>query len=152
MMGRRYFPLLLALIALFLLRVAAQLIQAVHAVPWLPSFAAWHGAVLPYPLLVGLQLVIIIVLAWLAWRVRTDAISPARWKYRACFTFGGVYFAFMAVRLVGGLTVLAGHSWFAKSLPAAFHLVLAAFILLLGHYIYRRGAEAADAAGREPRA
>ena len=37
--------------------------------------------------------------------------------------------------LAAGLTFLADHPWFAKSLPAFFHVVLASFLLLLGHYI-----------------
>ena len=149
-MGQRYFPWLVALAGLFVLRVLAQLIQAVYPVAWLPPFEAWHGAVLPYPLLVAAQCLIIGVLAWIIVRVRAEAITPRRWKVRVCFLFGGVYFGFMAVRLIGGLTVLGDHAWFSKTLPAVFHLVLAAFILLLGHYIYRRGAETAGAAGSTP--
>ena len=137
-MGRRFFPWMLSLVGLFVLRVLAQLIQAVHPIPVLPAFDAWHGAVLPYPLLVVLQVAIILVLARVLWRVRTDSISPRRWKYRACFLLGGVYLSFMGFRLAAGLTFLADHGWFSKSLPAVFHVVLATFILTLGLYIYKR--------------
>jgi hypothetical protein len=51
---------------------------------------------------------------------------------------GGIYFAFMAFRLFAGLTFLEDHPWFSKSLPAFFHAVLAAFVLTLGHYLYRK--------------
>ena len=146
-MGRRYSPWLLGLVGLFVARVLAQLIQAVHPVSVLPPFEAWHGAVLPYPLLVAVQVVIILMLAWIAWRVRNDTISPRRWKYRMCFGLGGVYFGFMAFRLLAGLTFLADHAWFSKSLPAFFHVGLATFILVLGQYIYIQATKAPSPAG-----
>ena len=144
-MGRRYFPWMSALAGLFVLRVLAQLILAIHPLAFLPPFQAWHGAVLPYPLLVASQVAIMLVLGSVLWRVRTDAISPRPWKYRMCFTLGGIYFAFMAFRLLAGLTFLAENPWFSKSLPAFFHVVLATFVLMLGHYIYKRGAAAPTA-------
>ena len=128
---------MLFLAGLFVLRVLAQLIQAIHPVSFLPPFRAWHGAVMPYPVLVVLQIAVTLVLATILWRVQTDAISPRRWKYRVCFALGGIYFGFMAFRLFAGLTFLTDHPWFSKSLPAFFHVVLATFMLMLGHYIYR---------------
>lgn len=140
-MGRRYFPWMLGLAGLFVLRVLAQLVQALHPLSFLPPFQVWHGAILPYPLLVAFQIAVMSVLARVLWRVRTDAISPSPWKYRTCFSLGGIYFAFMGFRLFAGLTFLADHPWFSRSLPAFFHVVLATFILMLGHYIYKKGAE-----------
>ena len=137
-MCRRYFPWLLVLLGLFVLRALAQLVQAVYPVPFLPPFGAWHGAVMPYPLLVIIQVVVIVALTIVLWRVRSDAIVPSQWKYRVCFILGGIYFSFMAFRLFAGLTFLSDHPWFSKSLPAFFHVVLASFILLLGGYIYGR--------------
>lgn len=140
-MGCRYYPWMLALAGLFLLRVLAQLIQALHPVAFLPPFEAWHGAVLPYPLLVFSQVLILILLLAIIWRVRHDRIEPRPWKHLGCFLFGGLYFSIMAFRLFAGLTFLAAHPWFAKSLPAFFHLVLASFLLLLGFYLYQRAAD-----------
>ena len=137
-MGSRYFPWLLVLFGLFVFRVLAQLVQSLHPVAVLPPFGAWHGGVMAYPLLVVLQVVVIVALAIILWRVRADAILPRRWKYRVCFTLGGVYFAFMSFRLLAGLTFLADNPWFSRSLPAIFHVVLATFILLFGCYMYRR--------------
>ena len=47
---------------------------------------------------------------------------------------GAIYFTVMLVRLLIGLFVLPEHSWFGKTLPAVFHLVLASFVLLVGYY------------------
>lgn len=137
-MGSRYFPWLLVLFGLFVFRVLAQFVQSIHPVQILPPFEAWHGAVLPYPLLVIFQMIIIVVLTIVLLRVRSDAIVPSQWKYWVCFTLGGLYFSFMAFRLFAGLTFLSDNLWYSNSLPALFHIVLATFILLFGRYIYQR--------------
>lgn len=137
-MGRRYFPFMFALAALFALRVLAQAAQAVYPIAVLPPFDAWHGAVLSYPMLLASQIIVLVILVVVLWRVRADAITPSPWKYRTCFALGGVYFVFMCFRLLAGLTFLRDDPWFAKSLPAFFHVVLATFILVLGHYVFKR--------------
>ena len=136
-MGRHLFWMLL-LTGLFVLRVLAQLVQAVHGVPFLPAFETWQGSATPYPVLLALQAGVVVVLAGTLWRVRADAIDPRPWRYRACFVLGGAYFAVMGFRLIAGLTFLAEHAWFAESLPALFHLVLAAFVLTLGMHLRGR--------------
>ena len=139
-MGRVYFPWMAMLAGLFVLRVAGQLVQAVYEVPFLPPFEAWQGMGMPYAVLLSVQAVVIVVAAVVLRRVRADSMAPRRWKYQACFVVGGVYFAVMAFRLAAGQTFLAEYDWFAKGLPAFFHLVLASFILLLGHYLHGRAA------------
>jgi hypothetical protein len=57
---------------------------------------------------------------------------------------GGLYFATMLVRLVLGLTVLSTSRWFSSVLPTMFHLVLASYLLLYGHFHFRRSAVARD--------
>lgn len=123
------------LTALFVGRVGAQLLQAIHPVGWIPAFDVWHSGVLPYPYLLASQLCIIGLMSFCLHRVRNGAIRSGRWKYWMCFYFGGAYFAFMAFRWIAGLTFLADDPWFSRTLPAFFHLVLAGFILLLGSHI-----------------
>lgn len=137
MLARRYIPWLLALTGLFVFRVLAHLVQTLQPVLFLPPLEAWHGAVLRYSLLLACQVVIIVCLSVITWRVGRDAVLPRPWKFRLCFALGVPYFLFMAVKLAAGPTFLADHPWFAKSLPAFFHFVLASFLLLLGHYIYK---------------
>ena len=140
----RNFYWMVLLAGLFGLRVLAQLIQAIYPLSFMPPFQAWHSAVLPYPVLVASQVVIILLIAAVLLRVKADAVVPHRWKYWTCFSLGGLYFSFMAFRLIAGLTFLSDHPWFSKSLPAFFHVVLASFILLFGHYIYQKAANAAS--------
>ncbi len=131
-----HLSLMVALTILFAGRVVAQLIQAIQPVGWLPSFEAWHGGALPYWALLSVQAAILAAMGILLWKLNGSRIKPRRWKYLACYAIGSVYFAVMGFRLVSGLTILSGIPWFAKSLPALFHLVLAAFVLLLGRAIH----------------
>ncbi len=123
-----------ALLAAFLLRVLAQLMQFYSDVAWLPPFEAWAAGGLPYPLLVGLQIIIITVAVDVIRKLARNALSPQRKWAIFFFAAGGLYFIAMAARLVAGVTILADIPWFAASLPSAFHLVLAGFILTLGRY------------------
>ena len=132
--GRIYARYLFALAALFGFRVVAQLLQAVFELPMLPSFAAWHSGALPYPALVASQVVILTAMVVIAWRVRVGALSPGRWRHRLCFGLGGLYFSVMLFRLLAGMTWLSDVPWFAKPLPAFFHLGLASYLLVLGLY------------------
>ena len=138
----RYLPWLLALTVLFVLRVLAQAVQWAAPVAFLPPFDAWQGSALPYPVLLTTQVAVIALLVRVLFLVRADAVRPASWKHNACFILGGAYFAVMAIRLVAGLTFLSDVEWFARSLPALFHVVLATFVLLFGHYLYRAGKNA----------
>ena len=142
----RYLPWLAALAVLFALRVLAQAVQWLGPVPLLPPFDAWQGSGLPYPALLASQAAIIALLVRALLLVRSQSVRPATWKHRACFVLGGAYFGAMAFRLAAGLTFLADVEWFAQSLPALFHLVLASFVLLFGRYVYSAGRDAGGAA------
>ena len=125
--------ILSVLLGLFCFRVAAQLIQALAPVSLLSSFEAWHSGALPYPLLVATQLVIITMYAWIAWGIQAGRTQPDRRLGRWLLGFGGVYFAFMLVRLALGATV-AQQTWFDAPIPSVFHLVLAGFLLVAGNF------------------
>lgn len=123
--------------ALFALRVAAQLVQYASPTRFLPPFEAWQGSGLAYPVLVASQLTILTAMVWGTGAVRRRPRvrkTVGRWL----IALGAVYFSSMAVRLVLGLTVLSDLAWFAKPLPALFHLVLASYVLTLGRYHSRR--------------
>lgn len=132
---RPHAPVLVVLTFLFSFRVFAQLIQSEADLPYLPAFQSWDNGAVPYAVLVIAQFAIIGTMIALAWRVRTNRISPKRWRRRLCLIFGSIYFSVMFVRLIAGLTILGGVAWFSKPLPALFHLVLVSFVLVLGHYL-----------------
>lgn len=127
-----------SLTSLFAFRVAAQLVQYASPVSVLPSFDAWQGSGLSYPVLLASQLVILILMISGANKVARGAQAVRRvgvWL----LALGGMYFVVMAARLVLGLAVLGHIAWFAKPLPTLFHLVLAGYLLTLGHCHLRAG-------------
>ena len=126
------------LAALFALRVLGQLVQVIQEVWFLPDLEQWQGSSLPYPALFIAQILIIALRVVCIQRVRHGWIRPRRWKVRLLYWFGGTYLAMMIVRLLRGLTFLSGNDWFNKSIPAVFHGVLAAYVLVLGHHISYR--------------
>ena len=136
--NRPHVIILSVLLAAFVLRVVAQLMQAVSDVPWLPPFAAWAAGGLPYPMLVIIQIVIIAAVVEVIRKLARGDVQPRRKWAVWLFGLGAIYFVAMAFRLIAGQTFLADSAWFAASLPAFFHLVLAGIVLALGHYHWAR--------------
>lgn len=126
---------------LFAVRVVAQPAALWVRAPLLPDFDAWHGNVLPYPLLLLSQLAILCTMIVTARRLRNGRLVPTRAAGRILIALGGIYAGTMLLRLVLGLSVLRDHPWFAKPLPTFFHLVLALFVLILGRFHLVHAAE-----------
>jgi len=139
---RGYARGLWVLLALFVVRVIAQPIALLTSAPFLPPFESWHSGVLPYPALVAAQLLIIAWLARVAWRFSWGDVTA---NYRLgvwMLVFGGFYFCVMLARLALGLTIMSTNRWFTSILPTVFHLVLASYLLVYGHYNFRYGSPA----------
>lgn len=127
----------------FLLRVAGQAAQRWWAFGFLPSQDAWQGSSLPFPALLGAQVVILVIIAAATLRMRAGrGLFGPRWV-RPIAWFGALYFAVMAARLVIGLLGDAGAlgddsfaagKWFTAYLPTSFHLVLALEVLVFAAY------------------
>lgn len=135
--SRRYARWLWLLVGLFAARVLAQPASLVIGASWLPRFESWQGSNLPYPVLLAAQIVILALLARIAFQFTTGAVQPRHRTGHWLLGLGGVYFGTMLARLVLGATVLSANPWFAKPVPTFFHLVLASFMLLVGYYHYR---------------
>ena len=138
--SRDYAPWLWLFLALFIVRVIAQPIALLTSASFLPPFESWHSGVLPYPALVAAQILIIAWLARTAWRFSRGEVTPRHRLGVWMLVFGGVYFATMLVRLVLGVTVLSTNRWFSSILPTIFHLVLASYLLVCGHFHFLHGA------------
>jgi hypothetical protein len=137
--SRDYARWLWLLLALFIARVIAQPIALVTSAPFLPPFESWHSGVMRYPVLVVAQLLIIAWCARTAWHFSKGDVTP---NYRLgvrMLVLGGIYFAAMLLRLVLGLTVLNTNRWFSSTLPTIFHLVLASYLLVYGHFHFLHG-------------
>ena len=135
---QRYAPWLWLLLVLFVFRVLGQLVQARFAFPFLPGFEQWQGSSLPYSVLLASQLLVLLLFAFIAWRFSNGRMVPCPKAGVMLLTLGGLYFTIMFARLVLGFTLLSQSHWFASHIPAFFHLVLASFILLVGHFHWHK--------------
>ena len=124
-----------------MVRVIAQPLSLIIESPLLPRFDSWHGGVLPYPALLLAQLLIIAWFARTAWRFSRGEAVPRRGRGRFFVTFGTLYFVTMLARLILGLTALRDSRWFTSYLPTLFHLVLASWLLVYGHFNYKYGTQ-----------
>ncbi len=131
---RRYGVVLSLLLALFIFRVIAQLVQATIPVSFLPPFGAWQSGALPYPYLLGFQVLIILYFGRMVLKFRSGKIKLNPKLALVFLSIGSLYMAVMVFRLVAGLSFAADHSWFGARIPTMFHLVLALFILTLGFF------------------
>ena len=127
------------LLVIFIIRVVAQPLALVLPAGVVPTFESWHSGAVPYPLLVAAQ---VLIIWWLA-RTAAQLSSGKQIAYRrrgvVMLTLGGLYFVTMVARLVLGATWLRDQHWFASPIPTVFHLVLAAAVLVYGHFHYRYG-------------
>ena len=139
--SRRFGIWLWLLLLLFAARVVAQPLALVIESPMLPSFESWHSGALPYGLLLTSQIVLLFVLVRTASQFMKGGVKPRRAAGVVALALGGVYFAGAAARLILGFTAFSHLRWFASPIPTAFHLVLAAFLLLYGRFHYVYGAQ-----------
>jgi hypothetical protein len=127
--------LLWACILLFATRVIGQLETVLLEPHWLPTMDAWFSGLLPYPLLLPVQIGILMLMAVVAWNPRVRRGLFAQANPRAAFAlraFAFVYFLVMAVRLAVNVNENRADFWSEGAIPVAFHWVLALFILVSG--------------------
>jgi hypothetical protein len=118
----------------FAARVLGQAMQSILPQPFLPPAASFHGSALPYPVLLASQLVILWLMVAATHRLHHGFVEPTRRAGLLLASFGGAYMAVAGVRILIGLAVAAAPAWFSAWIPAAFHVVLAAFVLTLAAY------------------
>jgi hypothetical protein len=122
-------------VALFAARVIGQLETLLIAPPWLPDMDAWFSGLLPYPVLLPVQIAILMLMSVVAWNPRVRDGSFARSHPRAARAlrvFAGIYFTVMVVRLAINIDANGADFWREGAIPVAFHWVLALFVLVSG--------------------
>ena len=132
-----YATVLWFLLFLFCLRVAGQALVAAFAVPFLPPMQQWYSGVMPYPILLPVQILIIVLLAKVATdftRRRGFFVVPRRTMGRFLEWFSYLYWAGMAVRYVVSMALHPERRWFGGTIPIFFHCVLATFLFVVGRY------------------
>jgi hypothetical protein len=63
-------------LGLFLLRVLAQIYAGIYAPAWLPAMEQWYSGLLPYPVLLPAQLLLLMLMAVVSIDNTTPALSP----------------------------------------------------------------------------
>ena len=132
---RRTAWLLWACVLLFAARVIGQLEAALLEPPWLPDMDAWYSGLLPYPLLLPVQIGILMLMTVVAWNPRVRNGQFAQRHPRAADALrllALLYFLVMAVRLAVNINTNGADFWSEGAIPVAFHWVLALFILVSG--------------------
>ena len=137
MSNRSYAVALASLLLLFVFRIVAQFVQWIHPVGFLPAFDDWHSGVLPYPVLLTGQALILAVLLRIVVAHGTDRCIAHRRLGIVLLAGGGVYLAVMCFRLLASVTFATADSWLGATIPAFFHVVLACFLLIHGHFNLR---------------
>jgi hypothetical protein len=122
-------------IGMFLLRVLGQIEVVLIAPAWLPTMDQWYSGLLPYPLLLPAQILILMLMTGLTVNeMRRPHDAPGREWLRVVALF---YFAAMLVRLILQFMRGADDVIAAGGIPVAFHWVLALFLLVLARTVDR---------------
>src|SRR3989442_791418 len=130
-----YATVLWFLLLLFCLRVAGQALVAAFAVPFLPPIREWYSGVIPYPILLPVQILIIVLLAKVATdftRRRGFFVVPRRTMGRLLQWFSYLYWGGRAVGSVVTMALHPKRRWLGGTFPFFFPCVPAPFLFVVG--------------------
>lgn len=128
-------PILWLLTGLFAARVVGQVDVALRRPSWLPPMEDWN--LVPYRLLLPVQLVILGVMTWIDVSFSVSSGPPtdrAKGFGWALVGFSAMYAGAMAVRYVVRMERRPAARWFGGTIPIVFHLVLATYLYSLGSF------------------
>lgn len=135
-----YSVVLILFTALLFLRVIGQLVVAVAAPRWLPPMEQWQSGLLPYPVLLASQVVVLTFMVLIARDFARGSgffvePHPRGGWFSICFS--AVYFAGMIVRYILRMKRHPDQRWLGGTIPIVFHSVVAAFLWTWGSYHVR---------------
>jgi hypothetical protein len=128
-------------IALFFVRVVGQIEVLLVGPSWLPPMEAWYSGLLPYPLLLPVQIALLMFMSVLAVQDRSDARAGPNAaglrvghltsrRHKILRSLAILYFAVMATRLIIIVHLYGPDYYLHGAIPVAFHWVLALFVLV----------------------
>jgi hypothetical protein len=118
-------------------RVIGQLIVYLHAPRWLPPMDEWQSGLLPYPVLLASQAVVLTFMTLICIdfaRGRGFFVEPHPRGGVFSVWFAYVYFAGMVFRYIVTMMRRPGRRWFGGTIPIIFHSIMAAFLWTWGRY------------------
>ncbi len=120
--------------ALFLGRVLGQVEVVLAAPPWLPAAEHWQSGLLPYPLLLPAQILLLMFMSLVtydAWR-RSGLWFPRQARTRRVLRIAAyVYYTAVLLRYALTMALVPELRWLGHAIPIAFHAVLASYVLVL---------------------
>jgi uncharacterized protein len=123
---------------LLVLRVLGQIVVVVCAPRWLPPMEQWQSGLLPYPVLLAGQMIVLTLMVWICLdfsRASGMFVDPRRPDGgRLIIWFSYAYFGGMVVRYIVWMWRRPDQRWFGGTIPIIFHSVVAAFLCTFGHY------------------
>lgn len=126
-------PLLWLYTGLFVLRVAGQVLVAIRPRKWLPPMWQWN--LIPYAILLPIQLVFIVVMLWIDMAFSTAtgiAAMNSSGIGNSLILFSAGYALAMTIRYVIWMRRRPDQRWFGGTIPIVFHFVLASYLFTLG--------------------
>jgi hypothetical protein len=133
------FDLWLFTILLFI-RVIGQIVVVLWGPRWLPPMSQWQSGLLPYPVLLAGQVVVMTLMVWIAvnfTRGEGPFVQPRPEMGRFVVWFSYAYFGAMIVRYILRMKRRPDQRWFGGTIPIVFHSVVAAFLWTFGTYHVR---------------
>ena len=122
---------------LFLLRVVGQVLVAYWSVPFLPPMSAWYSGLIPYPVLLPLQILLLIVMTMISYSFTMGMgllVIQRRTLGLALQYFSYLYFGSMVLRYIITMALHPEQRWFGGAIPIIYHWILAAYVFTLGHF------------------
>jgi hypothetical protein len=132
-------PVLAILTLLFALRVLGQALVVFFYIDWLPSSEHWFSGLIRYPILLGIQLVMLAGMVKVAsdiWRATGVAKPRPEWA-RFLLVCSLIYAGSMILRYVLVMIYRPEMRWFGGTIPIFFHFVLAGFLYTWGSSIHK---------------
>ena len=118
-------------------RVAGQLVVVLAAPRWLPPMEQWQSGLLPYPVLLVSQAIVLTLMIWISADFSRGAgfwVEPRPRLGTAALVWSYLYFAGMIVRYVIRMARRPDQRWLGGTIPIIFHMVVAAFQWTFGTY------------------
>ncbi len=137
------------LAGLFLLRVVGEVLVTFVGIEWLPAAEHWQSGLLPYPVLLASQAVIVGLLVMViadVWRGHGRLARSRPSLGQVIRVFACLYLASMIARYGLTMALRPEWRWFGHSIPTLFHVVLAMCLLVYSGVLmassdsHRRGA------------
>jgi hypothetical protein len=130
--------LLAVLTGLFSVRVAGQAVVVRWAPAWLPPMSEWYSGLLPYPRLLATQLVMLGVMSAVVVGLalgRAASTEPRPALGTLLLVIAWPYGLSMPVRYSARMWRHPDARWTGQTIPIVFHVVLAAWLFVLGSYL-----------------